>query len=109
MVREMLTDKEVRHIANLARIELSDAERERFQHDLSSVLEYINKLNEVSVDGVQPLYQAMGLAQALRPDEHRGDFPMTERLNELLIGQAPHRQERFVKVQSVKSKKSAVK
>ncbi len=125
----MLTDKEVEHIANLARIKLADKEKEKFKKELSSILDYIKKLNELDTDGIQPLYQTTGIINALRPDEHRKDFEMDDPvrgptrpkgvvgrrpffegrltsngMNEKLIGQAPSRQDRFIKVRSVLKK-----
>jgi aspartyl-tRNA(Asn)/glutamyl-tRNA(Gln) amidotransferase subunit C len=100
----MLTDQEIKHIAKLARIELSEAEEQKLKKDLTSVLGYIDKLSEVDTSSVEPLYQVTGLTNAFRPDEHRKDFEMSEKLNELLIGQAPSKQGRFVKVKSVLKK-----
>ena len=97
----MLSDKEVKHIAELARIKISEKEEKSLKKDLSSILEYIDKLNEVDTSGVEPLYQTTGLVNSFRSDEPRGDFKMDENLNEKLIGQAPHRQDRFIKVKSV--------
>ena len=97
----MLTDKEVKHIADLARIKISEKEEQSLKKDLSSILEYIDKLNEVDTTGVEPLYQTTGLVDSFRSDEPRGEFPMTENLNEKLIRQAPHTQDRFIKVKSV--------
>lgn len=100
----MLTDKEVEHIAKLARIELTDQMRERMKRDLSHVLDYIALLDEADTSGVQPLYQVTGLQNRTRPDEHRGDFVVDERLLEHLVGKAPSHQGRFVKVKSIKAK-----
>ncbi|KKR02618.1 MAG: Aspartyl/glutamyl-tRNA(Asn/Gln) amidotransferase subunit C [Candidatus Yanofskybacteria bacterium GW2011_GWA1_39_13] len=97
----MLTDKEVKHIAELARIKISEKEEQSLKKDLSSILEYINKLNEVDTTGVEPLYQTTGLVDSFRSDESRGEFKMDENLNEKLIGQAPHKDDRFIKVKSV--------
>ena len=97
----MLTDKEVKHIADLARIKISEKEEQSLKKDLSSILEYINKLNEVDTTGVEPLYQTTGLVDSFRSDESRGEFKMDENLNEKLIGQAPHKDDRFIKVKSV--------
>src|SRR3989338_5750081 len=97
----MLTDKEVRHIAQLARIKLTDKEKGKFKKELSLILDYVNKLSELDTEKVEPLYQTTGIVNALRPDKHRKDFEMNEDLNEKLIGQAPSRQDRFVKVRSV--------
>jgi aspartyl-tRNA(Asn)/glutamyl-tRNA(Gln) amidotransferase subunit C len=100
----MLTDKEVNHIAALARIELTDEMRERMKHDLSNVLDYIAVLEQADTAGVEPLYQVTGLQNQTRPDVHRNDFPMDEKLFEYLVKQAPSHHERFVKVKSIKSK-----
>ena len=97
----MLTDKEVKHIAGLARIKISEKEEKSLQKDLSSILEYIDKLNEVNTDKVEPLYQTTRLVDSFRSDEPRWEFKMDENLNERLIGQAPHQQNRFIKVKSV--------
>ena len=111
----MLTDKEaksrserpglsttgIKHIAELARIKISDKEEKNLKKDLSSILEYIGKLNEVDTTGVEPLYQTTGLVDSFRSDEPRGEFKMDENLNEKLIGQAPHKENRFIKVKSV--------
>ena len=98
----MLTDHELDHIAKLARIELDHAHKERFKKELSSILSYIAKLEEVDVSGVEPLYQVTGLVNQTRPDQYRGDFVMDETLTNYLIGQAPMHQERLVKVKAVK-------
>ncbi len=99
----MLTDSEIEHIAKLARIELSEDMRARMKHDLSEVLDYIALLEKVDTSGVEPLYQVTGLQNQTRTDERRGDFVMDATLMEYLVGQAPHSQERLVKVKSVKS------
>lgn len=118
----MLTDKEVKHIASLARIKINDKEEKSLKKDLSSILEYIDKLNEVDTTGVEPLYQTTGLVDSFRTDEPRGEFkpaphqsrPLSDRrsaekigagMDDLLIGQAPHKEDRFVKVKSVLSHK----
>lgn len=118
----MLTDKEVKHIAGLARIKTSEEEEKSLQKDLSSILEYIEKLNEVDTTGVEPLYQTTGLVNSFRTDEPRGEFkpaphqsrPLSDwrpadkigaGMDDLLIGQAPHKEGRFIKVKSVLSRK----
>ena len=111
----MLTDKEaksrsesprlsttgIKHIAGLARIKISEKEGKDLKKDLSSILEYIDKLNEVDTEKVEPLYQTTGLVDSFRSDEPKGEFKMDDNLNEKLIGQAPNQQDRFIKVRSV--------
>lgn len=100
----MLTNKEIEHIANLARIKLTEKEKGKFRKELSSILDYVNKLNELDTKNVKPLYQTTGIVNSLRKDKHRKDFEMNEDLSEKLIGQAPHQQDRFIKVKSVLQK-----
>lgn len=99
----MLSNEEIDHIAKLARLELDQAHKDKFKKELSSILEYIDQLEQVDVSGVEPLYQVTGLMHQTRPDEHRGDFPMDERSADLLIGQAPMRQGRLIKVKAIKN------
>jgi len=97
----MLDEKEVQHIADLARIKMNESEKKKFKKEISSILEYAHKLNEANTDSTEPLYQASGIVNALREDAYRADFEMDEQLNERLIEQAPRKQERFIKVKSV--------
>ncbi|HTP56800.1 MAG TPA: Asp-tRNA(Asn)/Glu-tRNA(Gln) amidotransferase subunit GatC [Candidatus Paceibacterota bacterium] len=100
----MLTDTEVDHIAKLARIELDDALRARMKKDLTSILGYVEQLESVDASGVEPLYQVTGLENQARADEHHATWPMDAELARLLVGQAPHTHDGYVKVKSVKSK-----
>ena len=98
----MLTDKELEHVAKLARIELDDGHREKFKKELSSILDYISLLEKADASGVEPLYQVTGLTNRTRPDEYRGDFVMDKKLTDHLIGQAPTHEGRLIKVKTVK-------
>jgi aspartyl-tRNA(Asn)/glutamyl-tRNA(Gln) amidotransferase subunit C len=100
----MLTDKEVDHIAKLARIELDSAHREKAKKELSSILDYIAVLDKADTSGVEPLYQVTGLSNQMREDVHRGDFEMNAELTDYLVGQAPMHEGRLVKVKTVKNK-----
>lgn len=100
----MLSDKELDHIAKLARVNVAPEKRETLKKDLSAILDYIEKLNKADTSSVQALYQTTSLVNAVRVDEPREEFPMNEKLEDLLIGQAPARKERFVKVKSILKK-----
>ena len=101
----MLTDAEVERIARLARLQLTDSEKVSIKKDLSSILDYVEKLNAADTSSVEPLYQTTGLVNSIRSDESRQEFPMDDKLLERLVGQAPQRKDRFVKVRSVMNKK----
>lgn len=63
-----LTKEQVEHVAKLARLGLSNAEVEKFQIQLSGILDYVEQLNEVNTDGVPPTAQVTGLTNVMRED-----------------------------------------
>ncbi|MGQ9873757.1 MAG: Asp-tRNA(Asn)/Glu-tRNA(Gln) amidotransferase subunit GatC [Chloroflexus sp.] len=63
-----LSEAEVRHVARLARIALSDEEIALMQAQLSAILDYIEMLQEVDVNNVPPTAQVTGLTTVWRPD-----------------------------------------
>jgi len=64
-----VSNDEVRHIAQLARLELSDAEIERFAGELGAILAYVDQLREVNVEDVEPTAHATGGENVFRVDE----------------------------------------
>lgn len=64
----MLDQKSVEHIAKLARLELSPAEVETFQRQLSDIVGHIETLKQLNCDGVEPLIFPGALADVLRDD-----------------------------------------
>lgn len=99
-----MDSKTVKHIARLARIKITEKEEEKMKEELSAILGYIEQLNKVETEGIEPLYQNTGLLNSTRPDKYREDFKVGGELHEKLIGQAPEKEGRFVKVRSVLSK-----
>jgi len=63
-----ISSEEVEHIAELARIELSGEEKKKFSDELSDVLGYVEQLQEVNTDGVEPVSQVTGMVNVLRED-----------------------------------------
>jgi aspartyl-tRNA(Asn)/glutamyl-tRNA(Gln) amidotransferase subunit C len=64
-----LTKEEIQHIAELARLDLTDEELEKYGSQLSNVLSYIDQLKEVDVADIQPTAQVTGLENVWRADE----------------------------------------
>ena len=91
--------KDVEHIAKLSRLELSQAEKKKFSHELSSILDYIEKLKEVNTDKVEPTAQVTGLTNVMREDKKIEESDKEER--EGILDQAPTRDGDFIKVKSV--------
>ncbi len=63
-----LTKKEVQHIAKLANLTLSEEEVAVFSQQLSETLDYIEKLKELTTDGILPTFQTTGLKNITRED-----------------------------------------
>ena len=95
--------KTIKHVAALARIEITQKEEEKIKDELSSILGYIEHLNKVNTENIEPLYQVTGLVNSMREDKS-GHFKMDEVLNQKLIGQTPHKKDRFIKVKSILNK-----
>lgn len=83
-----LSKSEVQHIANLARLELTDAEVATYGEQLSAVLDYMEVLKEVDVTGVEPTAQVTGLTNVAR-DDVAEEWPADE--VEAALAQAPER------------------
>ncbi len=64
-----LTPEQVEHVALLARLRLSEEERERFTTQLNSILEHFEQLQGLDTDGVPPMSHAVEMSNVLREDE----------------------------------------
>lgn len=64
-----ITPDEVRHVARLAQLELTDAELASIRHDLDAILDYVDQLTELDVDDVEPTTHAVPLHLTLRADD----------------------------------------
>ena len=76
----MLTEEQVRHIAKLARIALTDEEVKKFTGQIGNVLEYVDMLQEVDTDGVPETSQVTGLTNVMEEDEIRPSQSSREEL-----------------------------
>lgn len=69
-----LTENDVRHVAELANLALTDDEIGRMTHDLDNILVHIDKLNELDTTGIEPMAQVLydaGETATLREDRER--------------------------------------
>ncbi|MEX1063945.1 MAG: Asp-tRNA(Asn)/Glu-tRNA(Gln) amidotransferase subunit GatC [Candidatus Paceibacterota bacterium] len=95
-----IDQKDVEHIAGLARIKVNTKEKENLAKNLSDILNYVDKLKEVDTEGVEPIAHITGLEDVLRKDEIVGVFSEIE--PESLVEQAPSSdKDNYVKVKSV--------
>lgn len=93
-----LSKQQIEHIAQLARLELSDEELERYGGQLSVILGYIDMLNEVDTDGIEPTAQVTGLSNVFRGDQV---FQWDESQREAALKESPDKDGRFIKVKKV--------
>ena len=64
-----ITNDDVRHLAQLRSLQMSDVEIELLRADIEKIINYINQLDELDTDGVEPTYQVTGLQNVWRDDE----------------------------------------
>jgi len=88
--------REIKHIATLARIGVEEKDLEKFSHDLSAVLDWVEQLQEVDVSGVEPTAHITGMEDVVREDKVV-EFQKTEKIVNLF----PEKKERYNKVRSV--------
>ncbi len=90
---------EVEHIADLARLELSEAEIERLQSDLSQILDYVEQLNELDTSNVSPTAHVIAKGDVLREDSTRPSCP-----SEAMLSNAPQSQDGYFRVLAIFSR-----
>jgi aspartyl-tRNA(Asn)/glutamyl-tRNA(Gln) amidotransferase subunit C len=71
---------QVRKVAKLARLELSEPDLARMQQQLSAILAYVEELNALNTDGVEPLAHPLPVSNVFRPDEEKPSLPPAEAL-----------------------------
>jgi len=91
-----LTKQEVEHIATLARLRLTEEEKEKYSEQLSAILNYMEKLSSVDTSAVEPTSQVTGLTNIMREDE-----VIESGIEKELIDCAPDKGLGFVKIPKV--------
>lgn len=87
----MLTKEEVQKIAKLSKLEFSDIELENMGKSLNDIFSYIEQINEVDIEGVEPLYNVLEIKDRTRPDEVLNTVKKQDFLND-----APKHDDDFV-------------
>jgi aspartyl-tRNA(Asn)/glutamyl-tRNA(Gln) amidotransferase subunit C len=80
----MIDREQVLHVARLARLDLSEPEVERMSSELSTILEHVERISELDLEGVEPTSHVVELENVLRADEPRPSWP-----RERVLEQAP--------------------
>lgn len=91
-----VNDVMIEKLAHLARLEFNDAEKEEIKHDLQRMIAFVEKLNELNLEGVEPLLHMSDEVNVLREDEVEGSISREDALKN-----APLHDEQFFKVPKV--------
>ena len=92
----IIDETQVRRVALLSRLELSDQEVSQFSTQLSAIVEYIEKLNELDTDNVEPLAHCLPVHNVFRED-----LPRPSLSNAAALANAPDREEEYFKVPKI--------
>jgi aspartyl-tRNA(Asn)/glutamyl-tRNA(Gln) amidotransferase subunit C len=84
----MIEREQVLHVAKLARLRLSEDEVERMVGELSGILDHVDRIGNLDLDGVEPTSHVVALENVLRPDEPRPSLP-----REVALASAPEPQD----------------
>lgn len=74
----MISKEEIKHMAELSKIDFSEEELDNFTKELSNILEYVNQLQEIDIEGVEPTYDVSSKIQLLREDNIKESLPREE-------------------------------
>jgi aspartyl-tRNA(Asn)/glutamyl-tRNA(Gln) amidotransferase subunit C len=91
-----ITREEVRHVATLFRLGLSEEDIARFQEQLSQIIDYFQVLQQVDTEGVEPTSHTLALENVMRDDEPRPSLPP-----EAILANAPIPEGGFFRVRAV--------
>jgi aspartyl-tRNA(Asn)/glutamyl-tRNA(Gln) amidotransferase subunit C len=95
-VAERIDESQVRKVAMLARLDLTDAEIAEFTGQLSAILEYVEKMNELDTDDVEPLAHCLPISNVFRRDCVKESLG-----TEKALANAPQRDGDFFKVPKI--------
>lgn len=93
-----LTSEQVEHIAKLARLDLAEGEKESFRAQLSSILDYVSRLQEIDTEGVEPMSYVAQIENVWAEDEV-SECPPPERSG--IIDGFPDKEGELLKVKAV--------
>jgi aspartyl-tRNA(Asn)/glutamyl-tRNA(Gln) amidotransferase subunit C len=91
-----ITTEEIRHLALLTRINMTEEEVDIMRGQMSDILNSIQVLNQVDTEGVEPTAHSSGVDSVLREDESRPSIPIEDALSN-----APNVQDGFIRVRAV--------
>ncbi len=92
----MITKEQVQHVAKLARLTLTEEETDLYANQLSKIFDYIDQLNEVNTEGVEPMTQPIPTVNVMREDIVKKEYERNE-----MLKNAPHEEYGFFRVPKI--------
>ena len=92
----MISIKDVEHVAKLARLELTEDEKEKFSKQLGDILTYVEQMNKIDTTNVEPMSHAIPLVNVMREDEI-----VSEQTKDELMANAPAKEDGFFRVPKI--------
>jgi aspartyl-tRNA(Asn)/glutamyl-tRNA(Gln) amidotransferase subunit C len=95
----MISKEEVKKIAGLARIDVSEDQLEKYQTELSAILDFVGQLSKAETSGVEPIRQITGLESISRKDEDKNLIDQS--IGQELVSQSPENRDGYVEVPEI--------
>lgn len=96
-----ITKNDVEYVARLARLRLTDSEKEQFTGQLEKILGYIGQLNKLDTKDVPPTSHVLSIKNIWREDDLN---PCSQEIRDALLKNAPEREGNFFKVKKVRKR-----
>jgi aspartyl-tRNA synthetase len=93
---ERISEEEVKHVAKLARLKISDSEAGALRKDMNAILEYVETLNELDTEEVHPMSHVLNLKNVWRDDK-----PLNPKKTKELLSNAPMVERNYYKVPKI--------
>ncbi|ETI67443.1 Asp-tRNA(Asn)/Glu-tRNA(Gln) amidotransferase subunit GatC [Neobacillus vireti] len=94
-----ISNDQVKHVANLARLAITEEEAEKFTKQLDSIITFAEQLNELDTENVEPTYHVLDMKNVLREDIPQKGLPQEE-----VLKNAPEHQDGQIKVPNIMGK-----
>jgi len=94
--KRLISEKEVEHVAWLARLELSVSDKRLFTEQFNEIIAYFKKIDEAKTEGIEPTYHVVELANVLREDQEVPPLPREEALQN-----APKKEKGYIKAPKI--------
>ncbi len=94
--KNMISTEDVKHVAKLARLELTEEEINKFSKQLGEILKYVEQMNEIDTTGIEPMPHAIPVYNVMREDEVK-----YEETKEEMMANAPYEEDGFFRVPKI--------